>query len=56
MSIISQIPKIANVVKNNVSTANNTEIPFLNIILVLMVSLNIVILRVIVNRITVKDC
>ena len=36
MSIISQIPKIANVVKNNVSTANNTDIPFLNIVLVLM--------------------
>lgn len=32
-SIISQIPKIANMVKNNVSVANKIEIPFLNIIL-----------------------
>jgi len=32
-SIISQIPKIASMVKNNVSVANNMEIPFLNIIL-----------------------
>lgn len=31
-SITSQIPKIAKTVKNNVNTANNMEIPFLNII------------------------
>lgn len=30
-SIISQIPRIANIVKNNVRVANNTEMPFLNI-------------------------
>ena len=33
-SIISQIPSIANTAKNKVKTANNIEIPFLNIIFV----------------------
>jgi len=31
-SMISQIPSIANMVKNNVSIASSIEIPFLNII------------------------
>ncbi len=33
ISIMSHMPKIANIVKNNVKLANNIEIPFLNIIL-----------------------
>jgi hypothetical protein len=33
MSMISQIPKIANTVKNSVIIANKIEMPFLNIII-----------------------
>ena len=43
MSIISHIPKIANMVNNTTEKANNIEIPFLNITLIFRLHPNILI-------------
>lgn len=40
-SIISQMPKIAKIVKNKVKPANSIEIPFLNIVVFLNYSIQI---------------